>query len=58
MNCIASVGVVGANVLSPVLADYFSWRVVIVFWIGALALALACCCFLLPLWRRFWKKHA
>ncbi len=58
MNCIASVGVVGANVLSPVLADIFSWRIVGIFWIGALVCTLVCALVLLPLWKSFWKKHA
>ena len=58
MNCTASVGVVAANSLSPMLADTFSWGIVAIVWIGVLVLTLISSLVLMPLWMRFWKKQA
>ena len=58
MNATASVGVVMANTLSPILADSFDWRVVIFFWIGMLTLTVLLALVMVPVWTRFWKKQA
>ena len=58
MNATASVGVVMANTLSPILADSFDWRVVILFWIGMLVMTVLLALVMVPLWTRFWKKQA
>ena len=58
MNCTASVGVVAANSLSPMLADAFNWRTVAIVWILMLAVTLLFALILLPIWTRFWKKNA
>ena len=57
MNATASVGVVMANTLSPILADSFDWRVVIFFWIGMLTLTVLLALVMVPVWTRFWKKQ-
>ena len=57
MNCTASIGVVVANSVSPMLADMFSWGVVTMFWIGLIATTLLLAVALIPIWTRFWKKQ-
>ena len=57
MNCTASIGVVVANSVSPMLADAFSWRVVTIFWICLIALTLFLALILVPIWTKFWRKQ-
>lgn len=58
LNCLSSLGIVVAFTLFPALSDSrFGWQGVTVVWVILMALALALCVIVVPLWKKFLRAH-
>ncbi len=59
LNCLSSLGIVVSFTLFPALSESrFGWQGVSVTWVILMALAVALCAVILPLWRKFIKEQA